>query len=165
MERWTHFVLRFRWPIIAGWIAVILVGGFASTRLSSLLSNAFTVPGTDSERVRTLLQKHLGDRSDGSFTVVFEVADASDRTLVARLQARVDRAAGSVPSGHGTALRVGGPHVVYGDVVSTLTLAKAKGYADDLLRAVGRPAGVTAAYVTGAAAIQHDLDPIFNEDL
>ena len=57
------------------------------------------------------------------------------------------------------------PHVVYGDVVSTLDLAQAKGTSDGLLRAVGQPAGVEHAYVTGAASIQHELDPIFNEDL
>src|SRR5581483_3325119 len=56
-------------------------------------------------------------------------------------------------------------HVVYGDIVSTLTIAKAKGYTDDLLRALGRPAGVERTYLTGAGPIQHDLDPIFNQDL
>ena len=59
MERWTQFVLRFRWPILAGWLAVLLVGGFAFTHLSSLLSNKFSVPGTDSERARTILERAL----------------------------------------------------------------------------------------------------------
>jgi RND superfamily putative drug exporter len=49
-------------------------------------------------------------------------------------------------------------------VISTLDLAQAKGHTDELLRAIGRPAGARA-YVTGAPAIQHDLDPIFNDDL
>jgi RND superfamily putative drug exporter len=165
LERWTRTVLRLRWPILAAWACVLLVGGFASTRLSSLLSNEFSVPGTDSERVRSVLQDRFGDRSDGSYTVVFQVRDSSDRALRARLQQRVDRAAHAVPTGRGTALRPGGPHVLYGDVVSTLKLAKAKGYTGDLLHAIGRPPGTTATYVTGAAAIQHDLDPIFNQDL
>ncbi len=34
-----------------------------------------------------------------------------------------------------------------------------------MLRALGRPPGVEHVYVTGAAAIQHDLDPVFNADL
>ena len=49
----------------------LLAGGFASTRLSALLSNTFAVPGTDSERVPHVLQQHFGDRSDGAFPVVF----------------------------------------------------------------------------------------------
>ena len=43
-------------------------------KLSPLLSNTFTVPGTDSERVRAVLEEHFGDRPDGSYTVVFRVA-------------------------------------------------------------------------------------------
>src|SRR5256885_3784378 len=39
MERWTRVVLRFRWPILTGWLVVLLAGGFAFTHLSSLLSD------------------------------------------------------------------------------------------------------------------------------
>ena len=49
-------------------------------------------------------------------------------------------------------------------MISTLDLSQAKGHTDELLRALGHPAGARA-YVTGAPAIQHDLDPIFNHDL
>ena len=166
IARWTRLVLRWRWPILAFWACVLVTGGYGLSRLSALQSNTFTVPGTDSERVREILEQRFGDRSDGGFTVVFEVGPAAAPGLLAQLQARVDRAARVVPTGRATELRVAGAdgRVVFGDVVSTLDLAEAKGHVDDLVRAVGQPAG-TRAYVTGAAAIQHDLDPIFNEDL
>jgi putative drug exporter of the RND superfamily len=156
--------VRYRWPVVIAWLAIVVVGGWASGRLSALQSNVFTVPGTDSEHVRTVLEQHFGDRSDGAFTVVFRVRDSGDPGTVARLQARVDRAARAVPTGQGAPLVAAGPHVLYGNVISTLNLAQAKRHADDLVRAVGRPKGVEA-YVSGAPAIQHDLDPIFNEDL
>ena len=156
--------MRLRWPIVAAWLAVIVVGLWASTRLSSLQSNVFSVPGTDSEHVRSVLQRHFGDRSDGAFTVVFRVQDARDPATRARLQRVLDRAASAIPTGQGTALEAAGWHVLYGNVISTLNLARAKGHADDLVAAVGRPAGVQA-YVTGAPAIQNDLDPIFARDL
>jgi uncharacterized membrane protein YdfJ with MMPL/SSD domain len=165
MEHWTRTVIRLRWLVLVFWAVVLIAGGYASGRLNDLLSNTFTVPGTDSERVRTVLEQRFGDRSDGSFTVVFRVRDSSDSALLTRLQKRVDGAARVVPTARGTALRPGGSHVIYGDVVSTLNLADAKGYTDRLLRAVGRPEGTSATYVTGAAAIQHDLDPIFSQDL
>src|SRR5207253_681992 len=57
MARWTRLVLRFRWPILAFWLVVLLAGGFATSKLTPLLSNTFTVPGTDSERARTILQE------------------------------------------------------------------------------------------------------------
>ena len=114
--------------------------------------------------MRSVLEQHFGDRSDGAFTVVFRVADSADPQTVSRLQAVVDRAAHAVPSGRGEPLVPAGPHVFYGNVISTLDLAQAKGNTDELLRALGHPAGARA-YVTGAPAIQHDLDPIFNDDL
>jgi putative drug exporter of the RND superfamily len=164
MERWTHTVLRFRWPIVLVWIVVLLAGGYGLSKLSALQSNTFSVPGTDSERARTVLADSFGDRSDGSFTVVFQSPRVSSPSVHARLQALVDRAARVVPTGRGTPLRLGSSTVLYGDVVSTLRLAKAKSYTDVLLRALRRSAGV-GTYVTGPAAIQHDLDPIFSSDL
>jgi RND superfamily putative drug exporter len=164
MERWTRLVLRFRWPLLAAWLAAVLAGGLGATRLASLQSNVFTVPGSDSERVRALLARHFGDRADGSFTVVFRVPDSSDPALRARLAALLARAARVVPSGRAEALLPAGPHILYGDIVSTLDLAEAKRVSAELRRALGRPPGAQA-YVTGAAAIQADLDPIFSEDL
>src|SRR5206468_5391270 len=164
MERWTRVVLRFRWPILTGWFVVLLAGGFAFTHLSSLLSNEFSVPGTDSERARTILERHFGDRSDGAFTVVFRLREGVDRAAYVRLQRDVDRAARVVPDSTPRQLVPAGRNIVYGDIVSTLSIAKAKGYTDDLYRALPHGGGVQS-YVTGQAAIQHDLDPIFSKDL
>ncbi len=174
MAAWTRFVLRHRRAFLAFWIAVLLAGGFASSKLSALLSNTFAVPGTDSEHVRQVLQRNYGDRSDGAFTVVFELPKGSAGGLAAsplrqELTAAVLRAAAAVPSGKPAQFNVArtpdGRVVVYGDVDSTLNVAQAKGYTDRVLHALGHPAGVDAVYVTGAAAIQHDLDPVFNSDL
>src|SRR5262249_4210570 len=106
--------MRFRWPVTLAWIAVVVVGFWASGRLSDLQSNVFSVPGTDSEHVRAVLQDHFGDRSDGAFTVVFRVPDSGDQATIARLQTLVDRAAKTVPTGQGAPLVAAGPHVLYG---------------------------------------------------
>ena len=157
-------MLRHRWLVVGAWLVVLLAGGYSNSKLSALLSNTFTMPGTDSERARTILKNHYGDRSDGSFTVVFRVRNSADPALRMRLQSALERAAKQVPTGRPRPLAPGGQHVLYGDIVSTLNIADAKGYTDDILRALPRGNGVTP-YVTGQAAIQHDLDPIFNEDL
>jgi RND superfamily putative drug exporter len=159
---------------LALWLVVLAAGAAASTRLSALLSNSFEVPGTASEQVRDVLQTQFHDRSDGAFTVVFEL----DRHLRGRgsaareaqlLEASVKRGAASVPGASPAPFHLAsapdGQPVVYGDIDSTLSMAQAQGYTDSLLAALGRPAGVAAVYVTGAAAIQHDLDPVFNSDL
>ena len=54
MAGWTRLALRFRWPILAFWLVVLLAGGIATAKLTPLLSNTFTVPGTDSERARSI---------------------------------------------------------------------------------------------------------------
>jgi uncharacterized membrane protein YdfJ with MMPL/SSD domain len=164
MERWTRLMLRYRWLVVAVWLVVLVGGGWSSSRLSALLSNTFTMPGTDSERARTILKEHYGDRSDGAFTIVFTVRDSADPQQRALLQRRMAAAARLVPSGRAQPLVPGGPHVLYADITSTLDLAKAKGYTDDILRQLPQGGGVRS-YVTGQAAIQHDLDPIFDEDL
>src|SRR5438132_4933359 len=164
MERWTRLMVRNRWLVVAAWLVVLLAGGYANGRLSGLLSNTFTMPGTDSERARAILQQHYGDRSDGAFTVVYRVRSSDDPTLRARLQAGLVRAGRQVPTGKPRPLVRGGDHVLYADIVSTLSIADAKGYTDKVLNALPRRDGVTP-YVTGQAAIQHDLDPTFNEDL
>ena len=164
MERWTRWMLRYRWVVVAAWLVVLLGGGWSSTKLSALLSNTFTMPGTDSERARTILKERYGDRSDGAFTVVFRVRDSRDPQQRLLLQRRLAAAAKLVPSGQAQPLVPGGRHVLYGDITSTLDLATAKGYTDDILGRLPHGGGVQS-FVTGQAAIQHDLDPIFNEDL
>ena len=142
--------------VLAVWVVVLLLGGFASSQLSPLLSNTFTVPGTDSEqRAARCSSSTSATARTASFTVVFEVAGrARPARSLARLQRAVDRAATAVPTGSADA-RCPSParHVVYGDVVSTLDLAEAKGYTDDAARArSGSPPGVEHVYVTGAGA-------------
>jgi putative drug exporter of the RND superfamily len=163
VARWTRFVLRFRWPILVFWLAAILAGGFATSKLSSLLSNTFTVPGTDSEDARTILQKHFGDRSDGEFLIIYKVREGTAGVRL-KLERSIQGGATAVPHGKATGLRDAKGGVVYGTILSSLNLADAKGYTDDVLRKLRPPPGVDA-YVSGQAAIQHDLDPIFSEDL
>jgi uncharacterized membrane protein YdfJ with MMPL/SSD domain len=157
-------MIRYRWAALVVWLVVLVAGGWSSSKLSALLSNTFTMPGTDSERARAILKDHYGDRSDGAFTIVFRVPSSSDPALRAKLQQAMVRGAQQVPTGQPRPLTPGGKHVLYGDIVSTLSIADAKGHTDDVLRVLPQGGGVRS-YVTGQAAIQHDLDPIFNQDL
>jgi putative drug exporter of the RND superfamily len=163
MARWTRVVLRFRWPILGAWLLILLAGGVATAKISPLLSNTFTVPGTDSERARTILQDHFGDRSDGEFLIIFQVRNGTAGVRL-KLERSIRRAAEAVPTGQATSLRDARNRVVYGSILTTLNLAKAKGYTEDIRRALRAPPGVDA-YVSGQPAIQGDLDPVFSHDL
>ena len=156
-ERWTRAVLRYRTPVLVFWAVVLAIGVVASLRLPGLLSNVFTVPGTDSDRARLLLERHFAERPDGVFTVVF-VAPSRGRAVARR---KLARAARRVPTGHASQVRSSGG-VLWGEVDTTLDLQHAKTYTTRLRRALaGRP----RAYVTGSPAIQHDLEPILSSDL
>ena len=162
-ERWTRAVLRFRVPILLCWLAVLGVGVVASIRLPALLSNTFTVPGTDSDRARVILARAFGERPDGVFTVVFRVPRPSDRAVRARLRHELETAAALVPTGSAGSLQSGGG-ILFGNIDTTLDLQHAKRYTT-VLRRYLRSTGGPPAYVTGQPAIQHDLEPVLRVDL
>jgi RND superfamily putative drug exporter len=164
LARTTRWALRFRRTVLVAWLVVLIGGGFASTRLSPLLSNNFGVPGTDSARAATILDRHFGDNSDGEYLLVFATRRTLDPPLRAQLQAAVDRAAFRLPTAWAGPVQRAGRHLLYDTVVSQLDLARAKTDSPLLRRALRPPAGVHA-YVSGQAAIQHDLDPVFSSDL
>ena len=161
--RWTQTVLRYRPLVVACWIAVLVAGVGASTRLPGLLSNSFAVPGTDSDRARALLEQSFGERPDGTFTVVFRVAKPSDGEVRRNIERRMAHAAATIPGARARPLR-SGPGILYGDVATALALQEAKRYTDAVRRAF-RSAPGPAALVTGSPALQHDLDPIVSSDL
>jgi RND superfamily putative drug exporter len=140
-----------------------VLGAVASVRISSRLSNTFSVPGTDSERARTLLERHFGERPDGSFQLVFRVAKVTPAAR-ARAQRAVRAAAEAVPTGKPGPVTALGRRLLFGVVGTDLNLADAKARTDQVLR-VARREGPGRAYVTGAGPIQHDLDPVFSQDL
>jgi uncharacterized membrane protein YdfJ with MMPL/SSD domain len=163
LARTTRRALRHRRSIIAVWLVLLIAGAVASTRLSALLSNNFAVPGTDSAEAATILEHRFGDRSDGEYLVVFETPRAFTPLLRAQLQTTVDRAARRLASARAGPIERAGPHLLYDTIVSQLDLAHAKADTPLLGRAL-RTHGVRA-YVSGQAAIQHDLDPVFKSDL
>ncbi len=164
MERWTRFVLRHRAWTLGVWGIVLVAGVVANLGLSKLLSNEFTVPGTDSERARAILKQDFGQRDDGTYLVVFKVRNTNDATVRKTLEAKLRVAAAVVPGGKAEELQPAGKDVLFGNVTSPLALTKAKNYTEKVRKAIGQPAGAKA-YVTGQAAIQTDLDPIFKSDL
>jgi RND superfamily putative drug exporter len=163
LEGWTRAVVRYRVAVLALWLAVLVVGVWSTAQLPELLSNSFAVPGTDSERARTVLARRFGERSDGSFVVAFSTPHPGDAATRARLAGRLAEAAKVVPTGHAGPLRPGGG-ILYGTVETVLDLKHAKRFTDDLRRALAAERSAPAI-VTGQPAIQHDLDPVFDSDL
>jgi len=162
LERWTRVVIRWRFVVILLWVALVVVGVFLAGRLPGLLSTSLAVPGTGSEQADAILTQHFGENIEGTFTVVFHVANPSVPTLHA-MDKRFATAARAVPTGHVMALRpVEG--ILYGNVGTSLDLQQAASYTGALRHAL-KDSGLPTAYVTGAPALQYDIQPILEADL
>src|ERR671914_1451235 len=156
MERWTRAMIRYRWAVVGAWTAVLLVSLVAMSGLSDLLTNRFTLPGTDTARADTILEEHFGQKTTGSFSVVVEGRPGSAEELVPQVREAAARAAEELPTGRLTGVQPVSDSVVSALIVSNLEPADAKGYTDDMREAVGALAAAEV-YVSGQAAIEHDL--------
>src|SRR5581483_3331 len=164
LARTARRALRHRRAVVAVWLVLLISGGVASTRLSALLSNDFAVPGTDSAHAAMILERRFGDRTDGEYLLVFATLRPLTPSDRAQLQATVNSAVSKIPSARAGPIARVGPQLYYDTVVSRLDLAHAKAETPVLRRALRPPRGVRA-YLSGQAAIQHDLDPVFKGDL
>ncbi len=72
MIAWTRFVMRHRGAILGAWLVLFVLGAAGAANLGGLLSNRFSVPGSESDRGLNILKDRMGDRSDGAFTLVVE---------------------------------------------------------------------------------------------
>ncbi len=164
MARWARTMIRFRWAVLAVWLVAVLAAGAASPGLSSLLTNRFILPGSDSQKASDILEQHFGQRPEGSFTLVVQGAPGTAGALVPEVRIAAARAAKKLPTGKLAAVNAVSKDVVAASIVSQLDTADAKGHADAMRKAAG-PIPGARVYLTGQSAIEHDLDPVMSNDL
>ena len=164
MERWTRNMIRYRWAVVAVWSVIFLVSVVAMSGLADLLTNRFTLPGTDTHRAETILEDHFGQKTTGSFTIVARGEPGAAPALVGPVRQAAARASAELPTSEVAAVQPISDSVVTASIVSNLEPADAKGYTDEMRTAIGEIPGAEV-FVSGQAAIEHDLDPVFAEDL
>ena len=145
LGRLAHFTTRYRWPVIAAWIALTLFGGYAAGQLSSRWYQSLAVPGQPAYEgsQRTLQALGAGDRSPN--TVVFHSshADVSKSPAVRAAMARVAKASpGALTSSY---LSTGNPMYVSQDRHTTFLQVYMPGRAGlDVKSGAGKIRGVAA---------------------
>jgi putative drug exporter of the RND superfamily len=164
MERWTRSMIRHRWAVLAVWAVVFVASVAATSGLADLLTNRFTLPGTDTHRAERILEDEFGQKTTGSFTIVARGDPGAAPQLVGPVRRAATRASAVLPTSDVAGVQPVSESVVTAQIVSNLAPADAKGYTDDMRAAVGELAGAEV-YVSGQAAIEHDLDPVFAQDL
>jgi RND superfamily putative drug exporter len=162
MRGTTHFVLRHRRLVLLTWAVLFVLGVAAASNLGSLLSNRFSVPGSDSERGLNILRTRFHERSDGAFTVVVQSTGGTlDRATV---EAAAQRGATALANGKAGPVLSAGRGVDYAQINTSLENVKASDRTPAVRQAVGQVPGARV-FVTGFPAINHDEQPLFNKDL
>ena len=164
VARWTLAVIRHRKAIIAAWIALFVVGGAAAANLGGLLSNRFSVPGSDAERGLDLLKDRMNERSDGAFTLVVAGPGAVRRTAP-RWRAAAQRGARADRRRHARApsSRRARPSPTSRSRRRSRTRTPSK-ETPKVRDAIGDRAR-RQDVPTGYPALNHDTQPIYNNDL
>src|SRR4029453_4032419 len=96
MDALARTMIRFRWAVVATWIVVVVVSGIAASGLNSLLTNRFVPPGPASEKAGKTVEKNLGAKPAGSFSIVVKGAPASGQALIGPARAAATRAANAL---------------------------------------------------------------------
>jgi uncharacterized membrane protein YdfJ with MMPL/SSD domain len=163
---WTRFIIRHRKKVIAAWAVAFVLGGSAASHLGDLLTNRFSVPGSDAERGLDLLKDRFGERGDGAFTLVVQAKKGSTRNpaFVAGAEGAARRAARAIKGGKAGPLQQAGRRVAYIQISTPLENQDASDRTSGMRKAIGHVPGVTT-YLSGFPAINHDTQPIYNHDL
>ena len=77
LYRLGSFAFRKRWWVISAWLAIMLAVGGAAVAFSGTLTNNFTIPGTESQRISDRLRAELPEAVGGTGTVVFTTDDGA----------------------------------------------------------------------------------------
>lgn len=153
MERWTRAVIANRKKVIAGWLVLFALGGYAASHLGDLLSNRFGVPGSDSERGLDIAKERFNERGDGAFTLVFETTRPIAGTPAFRREAKAAtaEAATAIDGATPGALLPASPRIAYAQINTPLENEDASKETPDLRAAIPRLPGTTT-YLSGSPA-------------
>jgi RND superfamily putative drug exporter len=166
VERWTRAVIANRKKVIVAWLVLFGFGLAGTMHVGELLSNRFSVPGSDAERGRDLLKERFNERGDGAFTLVFRTDRPIAGTAAFRRRATAvaAKAASPIEGARPEPALTASPHVAYAQINTPLENADAANKTDAIRAATPEIPGVRT-YLSGFPAITNDTKDIYNEDL
>jgi RND superfamily putative drug exporter len=162
MRALTKIVIRHKALVLCTWLALFVFGGYAASKLGPLLSNQFTVPGSESQRGLDVLRARFHQRSDGAFTLVVQSTGGPLDPLV--VEAAAQRGATQLANGRAAPVQRAAPGVLYAQINTSLKNAQAGDRTPAVRSAIGQIPGARV-YVTGFPALNHDEQPLYSQDL
>jgi RND superfamily putative drug exporter len=166
VARWTRVVIRHRKKILLGWLVALVLGGTASAGLANLLTNRFSIPGSEAQKGSDLIKDRMHDNGQGALTLVGRATSGSspDPAFVRSLESAARRGAAVVKGAKVGAVIKAKDNVAYVQISTPLEFAKASDKVPAMRKAIDHPAGLKT-YLSGGPAIDHDTTPISNDDL
>src|SRR5262249_56989725 len=109
---------------------------------------------------------HFSERGDGDFTIVAQSTHGSARTppFTSHLEAASQRAAQQIHGAKAGPVQQASPDISYVQITTPLENEDAAKRTPDVRDALGSDPGAKL-YVSGAPAINHDTQKIYNDDL
>jgi RND superfamily putative drug exporter len=166
LVRWTNWIIAHRKRVIALWVVLVVLSGAASAGLGDLLTNRFSVPGSEAERGRDLLSEHFQERGDGDFTLVAQAKTGTIDTPGFRREvaAAAQRGATEVDGARAGLVQKASPQLAYVQITTPLENDDAANKTTAMRTAIGEVPGAKT-YLSGAPAVNHDTEEIYNDDL
>ncbi|MDQ6816354.1 MAG: MMPL family transporter, partial [Actinomycetota bacterium] len=162
MRALTKIAIRHRALVLGGWLALFAFGGYAASNLGSLLSNQFTVPGSESQRGLDVLRNKFHQRSDGAFTLVVQSTGAPLSPFA--VEAAAQRGASQLTNGKAAPVQRAAPGVLYAQINTSLKNTESSDRTAAVRSAIG-PIPGAHVYLTGFPALNHDTQPLYSQDL
>ncbi len=166
MIRWTNWIIAHRKRVLVGWLVVVLVSGAASAGLGDLLTNRFSVPGSEAEQGRDLMGTHFHERGDGDFTLVAKANGGTieDPGFQPAVESAARRAAGEIEGAQAGLVQKAAPKLAYVQITTPLENDDASKKTVAMRKAIGQVPGAQT-YLSGAPAVNHDTQSIYDDDL
>ena len=94
-QRWAHVSYHHRWPIVIAWVAALVVVVGMTARFRGEAETNFSLPGSESQAARDLLEARFPQRAGDSADVVFEApAGSTIAAFEAPIESLLSRAKG-----------------------------------------------------------------------
>ncbi len=77
MERWSAFVAEHPWRVVLMWVVLVVVAAGLLSRFGGELTDAFTVPGTESQAAFDLLAERFPARAGSELVAVFHTKEGT----------------------------------------------------------------------------------------
>jgi uncharacterized membrane protein YdfJ with MMPL/SSD domain len=166
VRRWTRSIIRNRKKVLLAWFVVFVFGAAGAANLGGLLTNRFSVPGSEAERGLDIAKQRFGEHGDGNFTLVLHARRGTPRdpSFVLAASGAGRRGARAIAGAKAGPLIQAGGGVAYISITTPLENADAAKKTPDVRSAIGTVPGARS-FVSGFPAINHDTQKIYNKDL